>query len=97
MNLRSFNFDLYKYTKPKGFAALTSSDLDKNMTRYRCFDALSARNLIFYQAELAELDDLQQQYDEEDRKARAEASIVCQRDLASFAQSALEDGRDHRK
>jgi len=84
----------------KGFIAVTSkiaSDPDKSTTIYRRFDALSARNLIFYQAELAELEDLQRQYDEEDCKAGDAASIECQRDWEAFVRCAREEGREKRK
>jgi hypothetical protein len=84
----------------KGFIAVTSkitSDPDKSTTIYRRFDALSARNLLFYQAELAELEDLQKQYDEDDRKARDTASIECQREWDAFVHCAREEGREKRK
>jgi len=84
----------------KGFIAVTSkitSDPDKSTTIYRRFDALSARNLLFYQAELAELEDLQKQYDEDDRKARDAASIECQREWDAFVRCAREEGREKSK
>jgi hypothetical protein len=84
----------------KGFAAVASKiahDPDKSTTIYRRFDWLSARNLLFYQAELAELEEVQRRYDEEDRKARDETSIECQRDWEKFAKCAEEDGREKRR
>jgi hypothetical protein len=61
-----------------GFAAVAENtvfDLDRNTTIFRRYDKLSARNLLFYQAELAELEELQDKYDEEDL-----ISKECQRD-----------------
>jgi hypothetical protein len=84
----------------KGFIAVTAtiaSEPDKSTTIFRRFDALSARNLLFYQAELAELEELQKQYDEEDQKARDEASIECQRDWEAFVRCAKNEGREKRK
>jgi hypothetical protein len=87
----------------KGFAAVASKiahDPDKSSTIYRRFDWLSARNLLFYQAELAELEEVQRRYDEEDLedwKARDETSMERQRDWEKFATCAEEDGREKRR
>jgi hypothetical protein len=43
-----------------------ASDIDKATTIYRRFDRLSARNLLFLEAELAELEALQNKYDADD-------------------------------
>lgn len=78
----------------RGFALVASkiaSDIDKTTTIYRRFDELSARNLLFYQAELAELEDAQRGYDEEDRNAKDQASIECQRDWSEFERHAGEE------
>jgi hypothetical protein len=80
-------------TPGRGFALVASkiaSDADKTNTIYRCFDELSARNLLFYQAELAELEEQLKEYDEEDSQARDEASVECQRDWSEFERSAVE-------
>jgi hypothetical protein len=66
-----------------GFALVASklnSDVDKTTTIYQRFDQLSARNLLFYQAELAELEEQQKRQDTEDRDAKDQASIECQSD-----------------
>ncbi|KUJ16321.1 uncharacterized protein LY89DRAFT_734427 [Mollisia scopiformis] len=71
----------------RGFAlvaAKINSDSDKTTTIYRRFDELSARNLLFYQAELAELEDDLKQLDDEDRVANDKTSEACQRDWRSF-------------
>lgn len=78
----------------RGFALVASkisSDIDKTTTIYRRFDELSARNLLFYQAELAELEELQREYDEVDRSAKDQAAIESQRDWNKFACHASED------
>lgn len=84
----------------KGFIAVASkiaSDPDKSTTIYRRFDNLSTRNILYYQAELAELEDLQKRYDEEDQNARDESSIECQRDWEAFVLCAQDEGREKRK
>jgi hypothetical protein len=75
----------------RGFALVASkinSDADKTTTIYRRFDELSARNLLFYQAELAELEEQQKRQDEEDCAAKDEASVECQSDWNRFAKAA---------
>jgi len=75
----------------RGFACVASkiaSDIDKTTTIYRRFDELSARNLLFYQAELAELEDHLGEYDVVDKNAKDEASIKCQRDWSQFMSKA---------
>lgn len=88
-------------SKPsKGFVAVAAkitSDPDKSTTIYRRFDSLSAQNLLFYQAELAELEELRKRYDTEDQKARDDVSMECQRDWESFARRANDGGREKRK
>jgi hypothetical protein len=83
-----------------GLAAKIAADPDKSTTIYRRFDALSARNLLFYQAELAELEEQQNQYDKEDQKARDQLnqeSIECQHDWETFANRAKDVGRERSK
>ncbi|CZR63052.1 uncharacterized protein PAC_12949 [Phialocephala subalpina] len=80
-------------TPVRGFALVASkiaSDADKTTTIYRRFDELSARNLLFYQAELAELEEQLREYDEDDSKARDESAVECQRDWSEFERSAEE-------
>jgi hypothetical protein len=84
----------------KGFASVSSkiaSDPDKSTTIYRHFDELSARNLLFYQAELAELEEEQRQCDVEDKTARDQPSVECQRDWREFVSCAENGGREKRK
>lgn len=83
----------------KGFATVASKvayDPDKSTAIYRRFDALSTRNLLFYQAELAELESLQRQYDTEDAKERDELSVECMRDWSSFVRN-TEEGRERER
>ena len=61
-------------------ASKLNSDADKTTTVYRRFDELSAHNLLFYQAGLAELEERQKRQDTEDRDAKDQASIECQSD-----------------
>jgi hypothetical protein len=78
----------------RGFALVASkiaTDIDKTTTIYRRFDELSAWNLLFYEAELAELEDAQRQYDEADRNVKDQASIECQRDWSEFERHAGEE------
>jgi hypothetical protein len=75
----------------RGFALVASkitSDSDKTTTIYRRFDELSARNLLFYQAELAELEEQQRGYDDVDRNLKDATSIECQRDWNEFVKRA---------
>jgi hypothetical protein len=60
------------------------SDHDKTTTIYRRFDRLSARNLLLLQAELAELETLQNRYDAEDLKKRDQITIDCHREWGQF-------------
>ena len=89
-----------KPPRAEGFiavAAKIAEDPDKSTTIYRRFDALSARNLLSYQSELAELEDLQNQYDKEDLKAKDPSSIECQHDWEVFADQAKGSGRAREK
>jgi len=84
----------------KGFSAVASkiaADPDKTTTIYRRFDKLSARNLLFYQAELAELEGQQEVLDSEDRNATDEYSDNCQRDWRWFEKGAKVEGREQKK
>lgn len=88
----------------RGFALVASklnSDPDKTTTIYRRFDSLSARNLLFYEAELTELEEKQRHYDIEDSNATDKTSIECQRDWNRFAETAKREngtgGREEEK
>jgi len=88
----------------RGFALVASklnSDDDKTTTIYRRFDGLSARNLLFYEAELAELEEQQEKLDAEDRDSKDKASIECQSDWNKFSEAAkrgdVANGREQRK
>jgi hypothetical protein len=52
-----------------------ASDPDKTTTIYRRFDRLSARNLLFLEAEITELEALQNKYDTDDLIAANEVVI----------------------
>jgi hypothetical protein len=71
-----------------------ASDVDKTTTIYRRFDKLSARNILLLQAELAELERLQDRYNAEDRK-RMDDEVVTegQRDWREFEKNAAKTDR----
>jgi len=90
-------------SKCSGFIAVSSKiayDPDKSTTIYRRFDRLSARNLLFYQAELAELEYQQMRLDKMDWEARAQEdmeAIRCQMDWGTFERAAQRPGREMKK
>ena len=53
-------------------AAFIASDCDKSTSIYRRFDRLSARNLLYLQSELIELEAQQDQFDAEDLRGSIE-------------------------
>ncbi|KUJ13202.1 uncharacterized protein LY89DRAFT_651306 [Mollisia scopiformis] len=76
-----------------GFPRLASkiaSDPDKTTTIYRRFDKLSARNLLYLEAEIAELETLQNQHDEADLKSADSTTISCHSDWRKFQRCAGE-------
>ena len=80
-------------TSKRGFALVASkinSDVDKTTTIYRRFDELSARSLLYFQAELAELEEELKDNDDEDSQARDKIAVDCQRDWSVFERSAGE-------
>lgn len=79
----------YKLPPPEplnGFprvAQKLASDPDKTTTIFRRFDRLSARNLIYLEAELAELEARQDRLDE-DKKSTSEQVRNCHTDWSTF-------------
>ena len=79
-----------------GFADLAkviASDIDGDAAIFKRFDTLGARNLIYLQSELAELEALQRQFDLEDAADRARADMwqkigPSTRDWGSFVKGA---------
>jgi hypothetical protein len=61
-----------------------SYDPDKSTNIYRRFVVLSASDLLFYQADLAELESFQKEFDEADLHSRHQIPIECQRDWNEF-------------
>jgi hypothetical protein len=61
-----------------------ASDPDKTTSIFRRFDRLSSRNLLFLEAELAELEALQNKYDEDDLIAADRMVIDCHSDWRKF-------------
>lgn len=71
-----------------------ASDPDKTTTIYRRFDRLSARNLLFLEAEIAELEALQNKYDDDDLVAADQVVIESHSDWRKFERYANEkDGK----
>src|ERR1700744_555279 len=81
------------------FAHFLASDHDHSTAVYKSFNKLAARDLLYYQAELLELEALQDQYDREDANEAHKADCLSPqwlqirqnaRDWAAFKQSAQE-------
>jgi hypothetical protein len=65
-------------------------DPDKTTTIYRRFDRLSARHLLFLEAEIAELEALQNKYDSDDLVATDQVVIESHSDWKKFQKYANE-------
>lgn len=77
----------------KGFPSLASfiaSDRDKTTVIFKRFDMLSARNLLYLQSELAELQARQELFDKEDLNA-SKAVKQCARNWHDFLHQAEEN------
>jgi hypothetical protein len=93
---RSIELEERQVVRLKGFARVAEKiafDPDKTTTIYRRFDRLSARNLLFLQAELAELEHSLAKHDLEDSR-RNPLSFETQSDWAQFAQNAAQKDND---
>ena len=77
-------------------ASKIASDPDKTTTIYRRFDRLSARNLLYLEAELAKLEALQDRQDADDLQFRRndDATDRCHRDWKWFENRANEKDED---
>lgn len=71
-----------------------ASDPDKTTTIYRRFDRLSARNLLFLEAEIAELEALQNKYDANDLISANQVVIDSHSDWRKFERYANEKDED---
>ena len=81
-----------KYVKGyPSLAAFIASDVDKSTYIYRRFDRLCARNLLYLQDELAELEARQDKLDEEEWGAAIEQKRYV-RDWSALKQKAREVG-----
>jgi hypothetical protein len=79
----------------KGYASLAAfiaEDRDKSTAIFRRFDRLSARNLLYLQSELAELEAKQDAFDKEDFKAGTEEKASA-RSWPIFKQRAEENNK----
>ena len=71
-------------------AAFIASDRDRTTLIYKRFDELAARNLLYLQSELAELQSRQRAFDQEDLVADMHAK-QCARNYTDFKHAALQD------
>jgi hypothetical protein len=83
----------------KGYASLAAfiaEDRDKSTAIFRRFDRLSARNLLYLQSELAELEAKQDAFDREDLKAGTEEKASA-RSWPVFKRRAEEGNNEREK
>ncbi|PQE28778.1 chorismate mutase protein [Rutstroemia sp. NJR-2017a WRK4] len=73
-------------------ASFIASDKDKSTVIYRRFDRLSARNILYLQSELAELEARQDEYDREDVKGSM-VDKQCARNWNEFRERARDTER----
>jgi hypothetical protein len=86
-----------KYTNGyPSLAAFIASDHDKSTEIYRRFGKLSARNLLYLQSELVELEAKQNAFDEEDVRGPMDTK-ACARDWAVFAERAKNPANEREK
>lgn len=69
-------WEAYQMGYPR-FAAFISEDKDKSSTIYRRFERLAARNLLYLESELAELEAKQDELDEEYRKESFDSRMTA--------------------
>ncbi|KAF2828506.1 hypothetical protein CC86DRAFT_437849 [Ophiobolus disseminans] len=72
-------------------AAFIASDRDRTTLIYKRFDELAARNLLYLQSELAELQSKQRAFDQEDLVADMHTK-QCARNYTDFKKAALVNG-----
>jgi hypothetical protein len=87
--------DVMAFHYVSGFGDLAkfiASDYDGDTAIFRRFDNLSSRNLLYLQSELAELECLQQQYDEEDARDSLQPDLAKHINLASRDWSSFNNG-----
>jgi hypothetical protein len=96
----AMNQPSYSLDKPKpiqGFpreADKIACDPDKTSTIFRRFDRLAARNLLFLEAQLAELEACQNRSDEQDLIAATGTTVECHSDWRKFEAYANERNGD---
>ena len=71
-----------------------ASDPDNTSTIFRRFDRLSSRNLLFLEAQLAELEARQNRSDEQDLIAASSTTVECHSDWRKFEAYATERNGD---
>ncbi|KAJ4355439.1 uncharacterized protein N0V89_003455 [Didymosphaeria variabile] len=88
-----------RFHKLSGFPSLASfiaSDRDRTTFVYKRFDELAARNLLYLQSELAELQSKQRGFDDDDLVADL-ATKQCARNYAEFMRAAKDAGNERQK
>ena len=91
--------DMAEIRYVKGYpslAAFIASDRDKDTVIYRRFDRLSARNLLYMQSELVELEARQDAFDAEDSQGTLEAKDSA-RNWQTLNKRAAETGNTKEK
>ena len=91
--------DMAEIRYVKGYpslAAFIASDRDKSTAIYRRFDRLSARNLLYMQSELVELEAKQDAFDAEDSQGTLEAKDSA-RNWQTLNKRATETGSTREK
>jgi len=75
-------------------ASKIASDPDKTTVLFRRFDRLSARNLLYLEAEIAELEAQQVELDRQDFLAAADVSADCHKSWRKFERHAKDESAD---
>jgi hypothetical protein len=81
----------YRLSGYPSLAAFIASDRDRSTLIYKRFDELAARNILYIQSELAELQAQQRAFDDEDLTTTDLAMKQCSRNYSTLTK-AVEDG-----
>jgi hypothetical protein len=87
------SLEIHYVTGYASLAQFIASDRDKSTAIYRRFDRLSARNLLYLQSEIAELEAQQEQYDREDIRSTTEEKASA-RDWITFRERSKQVNND---
>ncbi len=95
--MNSFAIQIDKVEPIEGFPRVAyklASDPDRTTTLFRRFDQLSARNLLYLEAELAQLEAQQNRFDDQDLIAADETTLECHTNWSKFDRHAKEKNTD---